>query len=136
MERKIKSFTELKVGDIVLIESPMSKMVLGDTEDDVCVVSSIIPTYKYPISDVGSTRKYFMKDRKPVYADECGETGNEMINEYGISSPTGEYTFREDDEPIWNIRLIDKDHAKYDSKLSRNGKMMSGMLNMLGGLFK
>ncbi len=136
MERKIKSFTELKVGDLVLIESPMSKMVLGDTEDDVCVVSSIIPTYKYPISDVGSTRKYFMKDRKPVYADECGEVGNEMINEYGISSPTGEYTFREDGEPIWNIRLIDKDHAKYDSKLSRNGKMMSGMLNMLGGLFK
>lgn len=130
MERKIKSFTELKVGDIVLIESPMSKMVLGDTEDDVCVVSSIISTYKYPISDVGSTRKYFMKDRKPVYADECGETGNEMINEYGISSPTGEYTFREDDEPIWNIRLIDKTHPKYDSKLSINGKIMSAVLNM------
>jgi hypothetical protein len=137
METKIKSFTELKVGDIVLIESPMSKMVLGHTEDDVCVVSSIIDTYKYPISDVGSTRKYFMRDRKPVYADECGEVGNEMIKEWGISSSQfGEYTFREDDEPIWNIRLIDKDHPKYDSKLSKHGKIMSGMLNMIGGIFK
>ncbi len=136
MERKIKSFNELKLGDLVLIESPMSKMTLGETEDDLCVVTSIIPTHKYPISDVGSTRKYFIKDRKPVYADECGETGNEMIKEWGISSSVGEYTFREDDEPIWNIRLIDETHPKWDSQLSKNGKASGKMLNMLGKLFK
>ncbi len=136
MERKIKSFTELKLGDLVLIESPMSKMTLGETEDDLCVVTSIIPTHKYPISDVGSTRKYFIKDRKPVYADECGETGNEMIKEWGISSSVGEYTFREDDEPIWNIRLIDKTHPRWNSKLSIQGKASGKMLNMFGKFFK
>ena len=136
MEKPIKSFTELKLGDLVLIESPMSKMTLGETEDDLCVVTSIIPTHKYPISDVGSTRKYFIKDRKPVYADECGETGNEMIKEWGISSSVGEYTFREDDEPIWNIRLIDKTHPRWDSSLSRNGKVSGKMLNMFGKFFK
>jgi len=135
MERKIKSFRELKVGDLVLIENPMYKMT-GKKEDDVCVVSSIIPTYKYPISDVGSDRKYFIKDRKKVYADECGDKGDEMIKEYGISSSiSGEYNFRDDDEPIWNIRLIDKDHPKWNSKLSRHGKMQSGILNMFGKLF-
>ncbi len=136
MEKPIKSFTELKLGDLVLIESPMSKMTLGEPEDDLCVVTSIIPTHKYPISDVGSTRKYYIKDRKPVYADELGEVGNEMIKEWGISSSVGEYTFREDDEPIWNIRLIDETHPKWDSKLSRNGKASGKMLNMLGKLFK
>jgi hypothetical protein len=137
MEKQIKSFTELKLGDLVLIESPMSACILGNTEDDLCVVASIIPTNKYPISDVGSTRKYYIKDRKPVYADECGDTGNEMIKEWGIySSVGGEYTFREDDEPIWNIRLIDKDHPRWDSKLSRNGKVSGKMLNILGKFFK
>jgi hypothetical protein len=136
MEKPIKSFTELKLGDLVLIESPVSKMTLGETEDDLCVVTSIIPTYKYPISDVGSTRKYYIKDRKPVYADECGEIGNEMIKEWGISSSIGEYTFREDDEPIWNIRLIDKTHPRWDSKLSMQGKVSGKMLNMFGKLFK
>ena len=93
METPIKSFNELKLGDLVLIESPMSKMILGEPEDDLCVVTSIIPTHKYPISDVGSTRKYYIKDRKPVYADENGEIGNEMIKEWGISSSVGgEYT--------------------------------------------
>ena len=136
MEKQIKSFNELKLGDLVLIESPMSKMS-GNTEDDLCVVTSIIPTHKYPISDVGSTRKYYIKDRKPVYADELGEIGNEMIKEWGISSSVGgEYTFREDDEPIWNIRLIDETHPRWDSKLSRNGKVSGKMLNMFGKLFK
>ena len=145
MEKPIKSFTELKLGDLVLIESPMSKMTLGETEDDLCVVTSIIPTHKYPISYVDSPyacapvtpRKYYIKDRKIVYADECGDTGNEMIKEWGISSSVGgEYTFREDDEPIWNIRLIDKTHPRWDSKLSRNGKLSGKMLNMFGKLFK
>ena len=91
MEKKIKSFRELKVGDLVLIENPMYKMT-GKKEDDVCVVSSIIPTYKYPISDEGSDRRYFIKDRKKVYADECWDKGDEMIKEYGISSSiSGEY---------------------------------------------
>ncbi len=136
MEKPIKSFTELKLGDLVLIESPISKMS-GNTEDDLCVVTSIIPTHKYPISDVGSTRKYFMRNRKPVYADECGDIGNEMIKEWGISSSvSGEYTFREDDEPIWNIRLIDETHPKWNSQLSKNGKASGKMLNMFSKLFK
>lgn len=125
MEKQIKSFTELKAGDLVLIDNPMLK-------DDLAIVSTIIDTYKYPITD-SSGRKSYMKDRKPVYADQNGDTGNEMIKEWGISSTTaGEYTFREDDEPIWNIRLISKDHPRYDKKLAKSGKMMGDMFNMLG----
>lgn len=78
METKIKSFTELKAGDLVLIDNPMLK-------DDLAIVSTIIDTYKYPITD-SSGRKSYMKDRKPVYADQNGDTGNEMIKEWGISS--------------------------------------------------
>jgi hypothetical protein len=60
-----------------------------------------------------------------------------MIKEWGISSSvSGEYTFREDDEPIWNIRLIDKTHHRWDSKLSIQGKASGKMLNMFGKLFK
>ena len=137
MEKQIKSFSELQVGDLVLIESPMSLLTLVEHEDYLCVVTSIIPTHKYPISDVGSTRKYYIKDRKRVYADEVGDTGNEMIKEWGISSSTaGEYTFREDDTPIWNIRLIDKTHPRYDSKFANHGKMMNKMLNMFAKMIK
>lgn len=124
METQIKSFTELKAGDLVLIDNSILK-------DDLAIVSTIIDTYKYPITD-SSGRKSYMKDRKPVYADQNGDTGNEMIKEWGISSTTaGEYTFREDDEPIWNIRLISKDHPRYDKKLAKSGKMMGDMFDML-----
>lgn len=130
MEKKIKSFTELKVGDLVLIESPMSQMT-GTIQEDLCVVSSIIDTYKYPISNAGSSRKFRMANRVAVYADQQGDTGNEMIKEYEIeSSLHGSYTFLEDDVPVWNIRLIDKTHPRYDRKISMQGKVTSTLLNM------
>ena len=44
MEKQIKSFTELKAGDLVLIDNPMTK-------DDLAIVSTIIDTYKYPITE-------------------------------------------------------------------------------------
>jgi len=53
MEKQIKSFSELKTGDLVLIESPMSQLS-GTIEDDLCVVSSIIDTHKYTIIDSAS----------------------------------------------------------------------------------
>jgi hypothetical protein len=135
MEKQIKSFSELKTGDLVLIESPMSQLS-GTIEDDLCVVSSIIDTHKYPIIDSASNRKFRMHNRLPVYADQCGDTGNEMIKEYCIeSSKHGSYNFLEDDTPIWNIRLIDKTHPKWDSKLSRQGKMTSVFLNIAGKIF-
>ena len=122
-ETQIKSFTELKAGDLVLIDNPMTK-------DDLAIVSTIIDTYKYPITEQ-SGRKLYFKDRKAYYADKCGDTGNEMIKEWGISSTTaGEYTFREDDTPVWNIRLISKDHQRYDKKLASQGKMMGSMFDM------
>ena len=136
MEKLIKSFSELKVGDLVLIESPSHKMLKGETVDDLCVVSSIIPTYKYPITEQ-SGRKCYMKDRKAHYADEVGDTGNEMMREWGITSSTlGEYTFREDDTPIWNIRVIDKTHPRWDSKLANHGNTMDKMLNMFAKILK
>ena len=135
MEKQIKSFSELHVGDLVLIESPVHKMS-GNVIDDLCVVNSIIPTYKYPITEQ-SGRKCYMKDRIPYYADEIGDVGNEMIKEWSISSSImGEYTFREDDKPIWNIRLIDESHPRYDSKFANHGKMMGGAISLLAKMFK
>jgi hypothetical protein len=135
MEKQIQSFTELKVGDLVLIESPALNMRKGDIVDDLCVVISITPTYKYPITD-SNGRKFYMKDRKAYYADEVAD-GIKMINQWCISSSTmGEYTFREDDKPIWNIRLIDETHPKWDSKFSKHGQTMYDMVNMLAKMFK
>ena len=123
MEKQIKSFTELKAGDLVLIDNPMTK-------DDLAIVSTIIDTYKYPITEQ-SGRKLYFKDRKAHYADQNGDTGNEMIKEWGISSTTaGEYTFREDDTPVWNIRLISKDHPRYDKKLATQGKNVGDMFDL------
>lgn len=128
MEKQIKLFNELKPGDLLLIDNPLIK-------DDVAVVSTIIDVHKYPISD-STGRKSYMKDRKPVYADQNGETGNEMIKEYGISSSkAGDYNFREDDTdviPLWNIRLIDNTHPKWDQKLSNSGKSMGKLFNLFG----
>ena len=133
METKIKSFTELKAGDLVLIESPMSRI---SGKDDLAVVSTIISVHKYCITD-STGRKLFFRDRKAVYADECGDIGNDMIREFGLSSSEhGEYTFREDDDPIWNIRVIDKTHPRYDAKLAKNGKMSGNMFAIMEKLFK
>lgn len=128
MEKQIKSFNELKPGDLLLIDNPLIK-------DDVAVVSTIFDVHKYPISD-SNGRKSYMKDRKPVYADQNGETGDEMIKEWGISSSkAGDYNFREDDTDIitiWNIRLIDNTHPKWDQKLSNSGKSMGSLFNLFG----
>ena len=133
METKIKSFTELKAGDLVLIEGPA--FISG--KDDLAVVSTIISVHKYCITDSTGRKLFISRDRKAVYADECGDTGNEMIREFGISSSEhGEYTFREDDDPIWNIRIIDKTHPRYDAKLAKNGKMSGNMFAMMEKLFK
>lgn len=104
-------------------------------KDDLTAVSTIISVHKYCITD-STVRKLFFRDRKAVYADECGDTGNEMIREFGISSPEhGEY-LREDDDPIWNIRLIDETHPRYDAKLAKNGKLSGNMFAMMEKLFK
>ena len=133
METKIKSFTELKAGDLVLIEGPA--FISG--KDDLAVVSTIISVHKYCITDSTGRKLFISRDQKAVYADECGDTGNEMIREFGISSSEhGEYTFREDDDPIWNIRIIVRTHPRYDAKLAKNGKLSGNMFAMMEKLFK
>lgn len=135
METKIKSFKELrKPGQVLLIDNPLIK-------DDVCVLSSVMKTYKYPISD-SAGRRHRMIDNKsgrvmPDYADQNGETGNEMIDEYSIlSSKAGSYTFKEDDDPkLWNVRIISKDHPKYDKSIAKSGKQFGSMMNMMSKLF-
>jgi hypothetical protein len=100
--------------------------------EDVTVCSSITDSYKYPINSNG--RFFYMKDRKPIYADEVGETGTEMIKEYHfMSSQSGDYTFREDDvdgPTNWNMKKIDKTHPKWDDSLSESGKQFNSMLSM------
>lgn len=136
METKIKSFKELgRPGQVLLIDNPLVK-------DDVCVLSSVMKTYKYAISDQ-SGRKYRMIDdpltgrTKPDYADQNGETGSEKIDEYCIlSSKAGSYTFEEDADPTaWNIRIITKDHPKYDKNVAKSGKQFGSMMNMMKNIF-
>ena len=122
------NFKDIQVGDLVIFDNPL----LGE---DVTVCSSIIDSYKYPITSAG--RKMYMKDRKPVYADEMGETGNEMIKEYHfMSNQVGDYTFREDDDPTtWNMKKIDKSHPKWDDNLSKSGTQFNSMLSMFDKFF-
>ncbi len=132
MEKRINKFKELKVGDVLLIDNPITK-------EDVCVLSSIHETYKYPIGDKNG-RKWYSKDVDnkiiQIYADVNGENGDEMINEYCIlSSKAGSYNFREDDDPIWNIRVIDKNHPKYDESLSKSGKEFGSMFDIINKMF-
>ena len=131
MEKLIKSYKELNIGDVVLVENPHYKTFTTDGVNDVCVVSSIISIDKYPISET-SGRKLYMKNRIPYYADEVGDTGNEMIKEFGItSSLMGEYTFNEDDEVIWNIRIIDENHPLYNHNFKNEGHMSGMLFNLL-----
>jgi hypothetical protein len=131
VEKLIKSFKELNIGDVVLVENPHYKTFTADGVNDVCVVSSIISVHKYPISE-NSGRKLYMKNRIPHYADEVGDTGNEMIKEFGItSSLMGEYTFNEDDEVVWNIRIIDENHPSYNHNLKNEGRMSGMFFNLL-----
>lgn len=122
------NFKDIQIGDLVIFDNPF----LGE---DVTVCASIIDTYKYPITSAG--RKFYMKDSKAVYADEQGETGNEMIKEYQfMSNQVGNYTFREDDDPTtWNMRKIDKSHPKWDNKLSKSGKQFNGIMSMFSKFF-
>ncbi|HWY36546.1 MAG TPA: hypothetical protein VNX68_18025 [Nitrosopumilaceae archaeon] len=130
MEKKITTvdLPNLKVGQLFLVNA-----IFGE---EVFVLSSIIETYKYPIG--GSTGRKCRNKRiddvlTSIYADEQGETGNEMIMEYGFLG-TGSLTLDAlDDFEVWNIRLIDEAHPKYNKVLSENGKQFSKILHMFDG---
>lgn len=120
MEKKLISFKDVKVGEIFLIDNPLF-------EEDVTVCASIMKVNKYPISEKNGRKLRMVDDSsngrtKPEYADEVGDKGDEMINEYTfLSSNVGDYMFKEDDIPVWNIRQIDEEHPKYDKKLVKEG---------------
>lgn len=135
MEKQIKSFSEIeKAGQVVLIKNP----IIGD--NDVAVCSGIHETYKYPIGDSNGRKSRSLgrvKNKlKFVYADEVGDTGNEMIKEYFFTSNVaGDYTFKEDDDPTkWNVRLIDSKHKLYDKNFSKFGSKFDRMINMFASL--
>lgn len=135
MEKAIKSFTELKEGDLVLIENPL-------ISDDVAVVSSVYKSHKYPITDSNGVKQRSLGHvdgkLKFVSAQEEGCVGNEMILHYDLLSNFGgaSYSFKEMDDPSeWNIRLIDESHPKYDKKLAKEGKMFSKMMDMVSKMF-
>lgn len=60
-----------------------------------------------------------------------------IVDEYSIlSSKAGSYTFKEDDDPkLWNVRIISKDHPKYDKSIAKSGKKFGSMMNMMSKLF-
>lgn len=134
MEKKLNSFTELtKPGQLLLVDNPLIK-------DDLVVFSTKHKTHKYPITSNGRKLRNVSQPTggiKPVYADTVGDTGNEMIWEYGFESSTaGSYTFDETDSPKgWNFRIIDENHPKYDKKFALYGNMMNNVMKMAAKMF-
>lgn len=134
MEIKIEKLSQLKVGDITLIDNPL----LGE---DTAVVFSIHDTYKYPITDSEGNKKRSLGrvdgSIKYVTADEEGCKGDEMIKTYCLMSTTaGDYNFDEDTEfEKFNMRKISKDHPKYDDSISNDASQLSQMLNDMGKMF-
>jgi hypothetical protein len=125
MEKKIESFNELEVGNLVLIDNPLQK-------DSLASVTLIHKTQKYPIIDSNGNRQRSLGrvngSIQFVNAVDEGCTGDEKILEYNLNG-FGSYTFKEDDDPkAWNIRLIDNTHPKWDDKMSNGGKQFSNMM--------
>lgn len=135
MEQILKSFSELtKPGQLLLVDNPLIK-------DDLVVFSTKHKTHKYPIGQNGRKCRSLGRVNgggvQFEYADQVGDTGNEMIWEYNFESSTaGSYTFKEGDSPLnWNFRLIDENHPKYDSKLASFGGQFHSMMGMMAKMF-
>lgn len=114
----------MKSGDLVLVALPLTG------EDIVGTVTSIIPTHKYPISDVGggNKRRNYRDENGTlctITAEEEGCKGDEMIMCTDIWLEVGSLHVKEiDDIESFNIRKISEDHPKYDKKAAKGGKMM------------
>ena len=134
MEKNIKSFTELKEGDLVLIKNPL-------VGDDVAVVASVHESHKYPITSNGVKQRSLghVKGKLTfISAKDEGCVGDEMILHYDLlgSFGGGSYSFKEIDDPSeWDIRLIDESHPKFDKKLANDGKSFSIMMGMFSKMF-
>jgi hypothetical protein len=129
MEKKIikSDLPNLKIGQLFLVDLPM----LGE---DVFVLSSKIKIHKYSITNSAGRKCMNKRDITnrlySVFADEEGDTGDEMIWQWGFTG-LGSLTIDQCDEiPNWNIRLIDKTHPKYDKKLAKSGKIFDKFLNL------
>lgn len=133
MENKLTSFNGVQVGQQFLIDNPL----LGD---DLMVCLSVIDEYKYPITSNGRKLR-MVEDKttgrtKPQYADESGDSGDEMIKGYCFaSSKMGDYKFNECEGPCWNIRQIDETHPRYDKSITSFANKFDGMLNMFAKMF-
>jgi hypothetical protein len=135
MEKNIKSFTELKEGDLVLIKNHL-------VGDDVAVVVSVYKSHKYPITSNGVRQRSLglvNGNLAFISAKDEGCVGDEMILHYDLlgSFANGSYSFNEMDNPSeWSVRLIDESHPKFDRKLSNDGKSFSEMMGMFSKMFK
>lgn len=115
----------------ILHKSPLTgKDILG-------TVTSIIPTHKYPISDVGGgnkRRNYRDKSGtlKSITAEEEGCKGDEMIMCTDIWLEGGSLHITEiDDIESFDIRKISEDHPKYDKEVAKGGKMMGDFFSAM-----
>ena len=72
-----------------------------------------------------------------VYAKDEGCVGDEMIDQYDFMG-LGSLTLDETDDitTIFNIRLIDKNHPKYNSDMAKNGKQLGDMISMFEKMMK
>lgn len=128
MEQLVKSFDELKSGDVVLVPFPLTG------KDIVGSVSAILKSYKYPISDVGGgnkRRNYRDKNGNlcSITAKEEGCKGDEMMMTTDIWLDGGSMHVTElDDIESFNIRKISEDHPMYNKNLAEEG-------NFFGSLF-
>ena len=123
-EELIKKIEDFKSGDVVLVRVPMFP------EDSVGTVTAITPTDKYPFTESKSGKKGRMENRKTIYAEDEGCTGDEMIKELDIWIEGGSVHITEmDDIESFNVRRISEDHPKYDKDIAKAGSMMGNIFS-------
>jgi hypothetical protein len=119
--KTIDELENLKPGQLILFKS--------FTEDVLGVFASKQQENKYPIIENGKKYRsdgYNSKTKKIklISAASEGASGDEKIYEYtfldehGVSLTLDEHV----DLKLWNIRLIDNTHPRYNNQLVKTGK--------------
>ena len=123
---------EIRINSILeLIEVNKLFIINNQEKDEVFVLESIIYVNKYPINEMDDRACRIIKGVK-IYADEVGDTGEEIIREWVFKSKKRIYRISEDcDLDKYNIRSIDKNHPRWDRTLVNNK-----IFNYICALFK
>lgn len=101
--KKIKSLTELKEGDMVLVKNPLREITIGDQK--------ITFEEKYDVAfllSFGNKEKF------------------NFISEMGAS-----LHLRADEAEEWEIQLIDEKHPRYNVALATHGRTLNAQFKIM-----